>query len=115
MRNVIASFFLLFFVVGCAGTDGSRMVVPETANERLAAAEVTYEGAVTSIRDLITVGVVKPGTETGDKLAKGIITARLALDAWGAAPNDPTAMSTALTALKALQSVLAAAKASIDQ
>lgn len=101
MRKLLVPFFAVFFLVGCANA-----VTPETPRERLAAAEVTYQAAVSTVRDFIVAGTLKPGTQTAEHAATSIRTARVALDAWHAAPDNEDQMTTALLALQALNTVL---------
>lgn len=106
----IAPFILLFVIVGCGG---GPIVVPETPNERLIAAEVAYEGVITTVKDFIVQGVIVKGTPTADKVVQAIVVARAGLDAWGDAPANPNAMSVGLAGLKALQSILTGLKGTL--
>lgn len=110
MRKLIAPFLAIFLVVGCV----SSTVAPETPRERLAAAEVTYAFALSSIDALVNHGLIEPGTEAAHSLGTAIIASRAALDAWQAVPNDKDRMVTALSALRVLQSVLNSLKAQLQ-
>ncbi len=110
--SIFVPILLLFFMVAGCGT--TPPIVPLTMNEKIAAAEVTYEAAVSSVRDLLVQGVIKKGTPTADKMASAIILARTSLDAWGLFPNDPDAQGNALGAIKALQFALTSLKGTLQ-
>ncbi len=88
-------------VAGCAG-----LGVPETPREKLVAAEVTYQAAVSTVRDLVNAGTIKKGTDVGYRVVTLIVAARSALNAWHSLPEDRDYMATALVALTALQGII---------
>lgn len=91
--------FLLIFVVSCAN-------IPETPNERYAAAEIAYQAAVQTSIDLAEQGIIKSGSDEAIIIVDTIITTRSALDSWSVLIGDSSRMTKALTALKALQGII---------
>jgi len=103
MRRLALSFLLAVFVGGCAVTGGP---VPHTPREKYAAAEATYGAVVTTVDQLAAAGQLEKGTPDARSVAASLRTARLALDAWGATPDDVSRQRTALLALGTLQRLL---------
>jgi hypothetical protein len=103
MRPFALSLLLLVFVSGCAITGGPA---PETARERYAAAEASYNAAITTVDQLATSGFIKTGTPAAQSVAASIRMARTALNVWGAAPDNLSRQQAALVALRALQQLL---------
>jgi len=104
MRKLLAPFVVLL-LVGCTG-----VVVPESPRESLTAAEVTYQGVLNTANDFVTQGIIKKGSENAIKVGSAIIAARTALDAWHVVPDNRDRMTTAISALKVVQSLLTTLK-----
>lgn len=100
MRKTLAPL-LFVFLIGC-GT----VLTPQTARERLAAAEVSYQTAATTILNLNASGVIKSGTDTARMVISSAQTANSGLSAWRATVDSPVAESAAMAALRALQTLL---------
>ena len=62
MKALFAPLFLIF-LVAC-----TTPVTPQTASERLAAAEISYQTAVQTLNQLTDAGVIKPGTDTAKRV-----------------------------------------------
>ncbi len=101
---MIRSAIIVLVCVGLAGC--GSIPIPETPRERYAAAEFSYRAAITTIGNLADAGTIKKGTQVGKRTAMGVRAARGALDVWGEAPDSQPAEIVALTALRALQSIL---------
>jgi len=103
MRRLAAALLLLVFVEGCAVTGGP---VPETAREKYAAAEASYNAAVTTVDQLASAGLFVKGSPEAQSVAASVKTARAALDGWGVSPDNLSRQQAALVALGSLQQLL---------
>lgn len=92
VATVLALVILL--IAGCATEE------PQTPRERLAAAEVTYEAALLTIRDLAAQGTIPEALKP--RVVELIQSARLALNVWHQVPDDMNRRQAAITALTRL-------------
>lgn len=97
MRALVLSLVLL--VTACA----QGPVTPETAREKLAAAELTYEGVLLEVKSLVTIGLIKPGSDTAEAISLSITEVRSALDQWQLSPDSPNYLAITTAALLRLQ------------
>jgi hypothetical protein len=96
-RTVTLLLLVLLPFAGCS-------TVPETPRERLVAAELSYQAAVGTIRDMAVAGQIRE--EHAPRLRGAVIAARTALDSAHRSPDGADAMQAALYAVAALQVVL---------
>lgn len=101
LRNLFTPLLVLFVVAGCA-----NQPLPETPRERLAAAEVTYQGALNTIGQLTEQGTIVKGSPAAQRVGMAIVTARSSLDIWQQLPDSEDRQTAAIAALQALQAVL---------
>lgn len=101
LRNLFAPLLILFVVSGCV-----NQPLPETPRERLAAAEVTYQGALNTIGQLIDQGTIVKGSPVAQRVGQAIVAARSSLDIWQQLPDSEDRQTAAIAALSALQKVL---------
>lgn len=99
----IAAWVGLFLLVTACATSG---VFPETPTEKYVAADGAYKALVATVKEKVLDGTIKGQNAKKVKLA--LTSAKVALDAWGLAPSDRNAETTALLALKAARQVLQA-------
>lgn len=97
MKALLLSLVLL--VAACV----QGPVTPETAREKLAAAELTYEGVLLEVKSLVATGLIKPGSDTAEAVGLGIIEVREALDQWQLSPDSPNYLVIVTAALLRLQ------------
>lgn len=93
LLHVLAGL-LLFAVAACAG------VTPQTPRERLAAAELSYQAALSEIRVLADAGLIKGNTAA--TTAASVRTVDAAIAAWRLNPDSPDYMAAANSALAPL-------------
>lgn len=98
MRALVLSL-VLFVTAACA----QAPVTLETAREKLAAAELTYQGVLLEVKSLVTTGLIKPGSDTAEAVGLSIIEVRAALDQWQLSPDSPNYLAIATAALLRLQ------------
>ena len=78
--NSATTLIALLFFAGCVFTGAP---VPETAREKYAAAEASYNAIVTTVDQLATTGSIRQGSPAAVSLATTLRTTRAALDVWG--------------------------------
>lgn len=122
MKNLILAICVSLTLGGCVSTYNPRtgewtttsaeIVLQEVPNTRtsLAAAELTYQAAITSVGDALDQGTLRPGSATAAKVGKAIKSARIALDAWHLVPDNATYAQTAVVAIQALTQVVTEVK-----
>ncbi len=99
-RNVFFMLLLVFPIWGCA-TGGPPA---DTSNKKLAAAVVQLEGFAKTVKYAAERGMI-PRERAGEVKA-ALLSAQISLDVWRRAPDDLTAGSNALAALRVMQLVL---------
>lgn len=118
MKNLILVLCLSLTLGGCVSTYNPRtgewtttsaeIVLQEVPNTRttLAAAEIAYQAAITTVGDALDQGTLRPGSANASKVGKAIKSARIALDAWHLVPDNVTYAQTAMVAIQALKDVV---------
>lgn len=101
MRSLVAPLLILFLVSGCSNTP-----LPETPRERLAAAEITYQSALNTVDQMLTQGLIVPGSDIAQRLGAAIVSARASLDIWQQLPDNADSQTAAIAALSVLQKML---------
>lgn len=122
MKNLILVLCLSITLGGCVSTynpttgewrtTSAEIVLQEVPNSRssLAAAEVAYQAAITTVGDALDQGFLKPNTTTAAKVGKAIKAARIALDAWHLVPDNKTYAETAIIAIQTLTDIVTEVK-----
>lgn len=100
---------LVLVVAACAGT--GAVVTPDTPREKLAASEIVYETVLKEVRSLTIAGIITPGSDLADGIARSITEARAVLDLWQADPDSPNYLGMANSALLGVQRYLVQARA----
>jgi len=105
MKRLFAPLLLIFTLTGC----GTAAVMPQTGPERLRVAIAAYESLELTIQDGVLQGHIKGQQAVEVKTAKNA--AKAALDAWVLLPNDPSAETAWILALKGAQVLLRGTRA----
>lgn len=93
---------LLIVLVGCVSPPA-----PETMRQKLAAAELSYQGALQTIQSLQQSGLIVKGSNTARRVITAVKTANAGLVQWRAQVDSPAAQTGALAALSSLSTLIA--------
>lgn len=113
--NIMPAIGILFGMALYALAGCVTQTPPETPRQKLAAAEVTYQGVVETVSALITQGTLIKGSKTAQRVADAVLSARIALDIWHQMPDSQDRQTAAIAALSALQQVLTEVQRGLQQ
>ncbi|MGI9292559.1 MAG: hypothetical protein ACR2PS_01135 [Pseudomonadales bacterium] len=93
--------FLCLILVSC-----TTLPQPQTMRQNLAAAELSFQGALRTIQNLQQSGTIQKGSQTARNAATAVRSVNQGLVSWRANVDSPAAQQGVLSALTALSTLL---------